>query len=317
VRRRCRVAALCTCLALASLSACKPSTIGSSAVVARTVTERVRVGAVSLETVQLGATDGSIRVVLHGGPGLDHNYLRPSLDALATSRARLVYVDLRGHGRSDAPPDAGGYTLSAASADLSMLATRLSPRAPIDVIAHDFGAAVALEFAAAHPDQVRRLVLIAPVRDGVQIRSIGVRTREVLGESGANALRALTTPQGTLRDPRQLSQLFRTLGSLWWASPPSAATLETITRSVRYRPSADEHFLVQLLNWDGRRVARDVRASTLVLSGAQDRTFLPSESREIADTVAHGRFVEIEGAGHLPFVEKPTEVAQAIESFLR
>ena len=61
----------------------------------------------------------------------------------------------------------------------------------------------------------------------------------------------------------------------------------------------------------------DVRAATLVLSGAQDRTFLPSESREIADTVAHGRFVEVQGAGHLPFVEKPSEVAQAIESFLR
>lgn len=277
----------------------------------------MRVGAVTLNTVQLGAADGIVRFVLHGGPGLDHNYLRPSLDALATNRARLVYVDLRGHGRSDAPPDSGGYTLAAAAGDLSVLTTRLSPRAPVDVIAHDFGASIALEFAASHPDQVRRLVLIAPVRDGVQLRALGARTREALGESGANALRALTTPQGTLRDPRQLSQLFRTLGPLWWASPPSAATLDTITRSVRYRAPADEHFLLQLLSWDVQRVARDVRASTLVVSGAQDRTFLPSESRAIADTVAHGRFVEIDGAGHLPFVEKPTEVARAIESFLR
>jgi pimeloyl-ACP methyl ester carboxylesterase len=236
---------------------------------------------------------------------------------LATPRARLVYVDLRGHGGSDAPPDASGYTLAAASGDLSLLATRLSPRAPIDVIAHDFGAAVALEFAAAHPDQVRKLVLIAPVRDGAQIRAISARTREALGESGLLALRALTTPQGTLRDPRQLPQLFRTLGPLWWASPPSATTIETITRSVRYRPSADEHFLLQLLSWDGLRVARNVRAPTLVLSGAQDRTFLQSESRELADTIAHSRWVEVQGAGHLPFVEKPSEVVQEIESFLR
>ena len=39
-------------------------------------------------------------LLLHGGPGLDHTYLRPWFDCLADA-FRLLYVDLRGHGRSE------------------------------------------------------------------------------------------------------------------------------------------------------------------------------------------------------------------------
>ncbi len=296
-------------------ASCRPSEGTAPRFHPRTV--RVRVSSIGMHTVQLGPTDARVRLVLHGGPGLDHNYLRPALDSLATPNARLVYVDLRGHGRSDAPPDSEGYTLSATAGDVATLASRLSERAPVDVIAHDFGAAIALELAATHPERVRKLVLISPIRDGQQLRAMGARAREVLGESGARELASLSTPQGTLRDPRQLSALFRALGPLWWASAPSQATLDQLTRDVRYRAQTDEHFLVQLLSWDGTRAARDVRAPTMVIAGAMDRTFTPAESRSIADTVAHGRFVQIERAGHLPFVEQRERCAAVIEEFLR
>ena len=42
-------------------------------------------------------------VVLHGGPGFDQGYLRPGLRALADD-AQLVFVDLRGQGRSAPRP---------------------------------------------------------------------------------------------------------------------------------------------------------------------------------------------------------------------
>ena len=44
---------------------------------------------------------GAPIVVIHGGPGLDHNYLQPGLDILS-SRNALVYYDQRGTGRSEA-----------------------------------------------------------------------------------------------------------------------------------------------------------------------------------------------------------------------
>src|SRR5690242_1316994 len=41
--------------------------------------------------------------VLHGGPGLDHTGFRPWLSPLA-DLVQLVYIDLRGQGRSDNAP---------------------------------------------------------------------------------------------------------------------------------------------------------------------------------------------------------------------
>src|SRR5262245_23291553 len=48
--------------------------------------------------------EGAPVVVLHGGPGADHEYLRPGFDALADAR-ELVYYDQRGGGRSPVARD--------------------------------------------------------------------------------------------------------------------------------------------------------------------------------------------------------------------
>ena len=175
---------------------------------------------------------------------------------------------------------------------------------------------LALTLSAAHPERVRKLVLVSPLRDGLQIRSMDARTRAALGPAGAARISALSTAQGTLRDPRALRDLFGALGRMWWARPPSPALLDALTRSVQYHGTADASFLAQLVLWDGRTVARTVRAPTLVIAGAADLSCLPTESRQIADSLAHGRFVEIAAAGHLPFVEQPTAFLNVVRTFI-
>lgn len=278
------------------------------------VTRDVRLSSVTLHTVELPGPGRTARWVLHGGPGLDHTYLRPWLDPLAAA-APLVYIDLRGHGRSSSPPEAEGYALPDAAADLVELA-RSRGEPSVDLVAHDFGAAVALTLAARHPEVVRRLVLVAPLRDGEQVRAVGRRSREVLGEAGWAEIRALSTPQGTLRDARSLPRLFRGLGRMWWHRPPSEATVQAMTRTMVYRAEADANFLAAAQRFDARALAPEVRAPTLVLSGDDDNTFRPEESRALAELLPHGRYVEVAAAGHLPFVEQPSSFVRAVNDFL-
>jgi pimeloyl-ACP methyl ester carboxylesterase len=42
-------------------------------------------------------------LLLHGGPGFDHSGFKPAFAEMATV-AQVVYLDLRGNGRSDAGP---------------------------------------------------------------------------------------------------------------------------------------------------------------------------------------------------------------------
>jgi len=274
-----------------------------------------RVQGVTLHTFEIGDPRARLLLVLHGGPGLDHTYMRPWLDALG-DHARLRYVDLRGHGRSSPPPDGDGYTLSAAAADLAALVQLLQGGQPADIVAHDFGAAVAMQLAARHPERVRRMVLIAPLRDANQVRSIGARTRSNLGDGAWRRIQALTTPQGTLRDPRQSGELFRRLGRMWWFRPPSDAVLARMARDLTYRPEADEHFQLETTTFDGRTLAQDIRAPTLVLSGREDLTFPAVDSRALADILPHGRYAEVPAAGHCPFIEQNTTAIGEIQRFL-
>jgi len=111
-----------------------------------------------------------------------------SFDRLLPDMAhdRSVYApDLPGIGESDPAPS---FSWSDAARAVSDLATDLRLRR-IDVLGVGFGAAVALEFAAARPDLVRRLVLAAvPAMD----RKPGAAAQETLVLEGSGELLGAT-----------------------------------------------------------------------------------------------------------------------------
>jgi pimeloyl-ACP methyl ester carboxylesterase len=102
------------------------------------------------------AGDGGTPVLLVHGMRCDHRHMAPLFDHLRETR-RVVSVDLRGHGASDAPAD--GYTNEVMAGDLLWLCEQLGIRRPI-AIGHSFGGSLALHIAAAHPDALRGLVLL-------------------------------------------------------------------------------------------------------------------------------------------------------------
>src|SRR6202030_3823243 len=74
---------------------------------------------------------------------------------------QVIVPDLRGLGLSSKPP--GGFDKKTQANDVAGVLAVLGVD-QIDLVAHDIGNMVAFQFAAQHPDRVRRLVLIdAPV----------------------------------------------------------------------------------------------------------------------------------------------------------
>ena len=56
-------------------------------------------------------------------------------------------------------------------------------------------------------------------------------------------------------------------------------------------------------------------AATLVLSGSRDIVTLPTASRTIVDAAPHARLVEVEGCGHMGFMEAHGRYNAEIEAF--
>jgi lipase len=71
----------------------------------------------------------------------------------------MAAPDLLGHGRSTW---AAPWTIDANAAALATLLNRVATAGPVVVVAHSFGAAIALNLAAARPDLVAALVLLDP-----------------------------------------------------------------------------------------------------------------------------------------------------------
>jgi pimeloyl-ACP methyl ester carboxylesterase len=77
---------------------------------------------------------------------------------VAAAGADVLLYDLRGHGRSQRPPE--GYTVTDSVADLAALLDGLDVPGPVHLVGNSYGGTVALAFAVAHPDRVASLVLI-------------------------------------------------------------------------------------------------------------------------------------------------------------
>lgn len=67
---------------------------------------------------------------------------------------------------------------------------------------------------------------------------------------------------------------------------------------------------------DSRPALAAIHCPTVVAVGDDDALIPPENSEEIAAGIADARLVRIPGAGHLPTLERPTEVTRALASWL-
>jgi pimeloyl-ACP methyl ester carboxylesterase len=96
-------------------------------------------------------------MLLHGGPGFDHSSFRPYFDRFADTH-QVVYVDQRGHGRSDQRDDPSGWDLDTWADDVVRLSDALEIERPV-VLGTSFGGFVAIRYAARHPGHASKLIL--------------------------------------------------------------------------------------------------------------------------------------------------------------
>jgi pimeloyl-ACP methyl ester carboxylesterase len=124
------------------------------------VGEAVNVRGVVTNVLDVGA--GPPVVLLHGsGPGVSaYANWRLTMPALAGSR-RVIAFDQPGFGFTERPEGAE-YTVERWTAHVLGVLEALGLDR-VDLVGNSFGGAIALRFAAAHPDRVQRLVLMGSV----------------------------------------------------------------------------------------------------------------------------------------------------------
>ncbi len=137
------------------------------------VERRLDVAGLTMNLAESGSGDPVL--LLHGFPDTWHLW-RHQIPALAAAGRRVLAPDLRGYGETDKPAEVGAYGMPTLVADVAGLLDALDIDR-VDLVGHDWGAALAWSVTAAMPERVRRLVAIS-VGHGLASADAGLPQRQ-------------------------------------------------------------------------------------------------------------------------------------------
>jgi proline iminopeptidase len=251
---------------------------------------------------------------MHGGPGADHWSLLPF--RRCSDQFTLVFYDHRCNGRSTGAP-VSSMTWENLTADADALRQRLGFERWA-VLGHSFGGNVALEYALRYPDSLSHLVLLDTGGDSRWTRE---NAPEILAHRGyrprtVNLVRRFFT--GQIAPNEMLPALMR-FGSAYYHHP-------SLLRQAR-RTWAERHAKIrpQPLIFAGRQLfdgwtvmdrLSEITVPTLVMAGRDDFLYPPEHQVALAAGLANAQLKIIERAGHNAHDERPTEVIDAVRTFI-
>jgi proline iminopeptidase len=249
-----------------------------------------------------------VLVLLHGGPGFDHSSFRPYFDRFGDTH-QVVYVDQRGHGRSDGRDDPSGWNLDTWADDVVRLCDALGIDRPV-VMGTSFGGFVAIRYAARHPGHPSKLILSSTLaRPHVEL--VESRFRALGGSQAAAAYRRV---YGAGDQSVEAWLDFAT-----HCLPVYNHTPSTLGPS-RTRDNFDvlQHFHQPFAAMDLRGDVRAIEMPTLVIAGRDDPMTPPECSTEIVDLLRDGlgRLELVDDAGHGTFRDQPTTTERILRAFL-
>jgi proline iminopeptidase len=253
-------------------------------------------------------------VLMHGGPGSDHNTMLP-LRPLA-DRYTLVFYDHRCNGRSErAAVSSMIWENLTADADALRQALGFDRWA---VLGHSFGGMVALEYALRYPQNLSHLLLVDTCGD---TRWVQQKAPEVLAQRGFGPDKVETARRffnGEIA-PNEMMPAMLKLAKAYYYDLNALQLVRDLFLGLRIksRPEALIFGYSQLLKgWTVMDRLGEIKVPTLVMAGRDDFQFPPEHQAELAAGIANARLEIIERAGHNAPTERPAEVIAAVRHFM-
>lgn len=251
----------------------------------------------------LGPGTGRLVVLIHGGGTTGIEVWQHNIPWLLSRGYRVLAYDLYGRGYSERPDVI--YDITLFRRQLQQLMDTLQLKGPLDIVAMSMGASIALDYAAQHPQNVHRIVLLDPAASGDM------------------------TPSKMLEVP-VLSPLLLTM--YWYPRSVENQRREFVNqplfnsyaKRLAYFMNFKGHKQITLSSWQHimhnsvLHLLKDIPPGRIMLIyGKQDvyfpAEFLPRYTKFYPSMVAHA----IDSAGHMPHYEKPDAVNPLLTGFLQ
>lgn len=246
------------------------------------------------------ACSGAPLVLVHGHP-FDRSMWRPQLEHLDGTGRWVIAPDLRGYGETTVVP--GKTTLTRFATDLADLLDRLGV-GDIVLGGLSMGGQIVMEFHRLFPDRLRGLILADTSPEPET--AAGKRWRHELADRlvregmagyATEILPKMVAPANIAAFPAVAEHV---LGIMRRTAPEGAA--------AALRGRAERPDYVPML----ARIA----VPTLVVVGSQDEFTPVGVGEFLREHIPGATLAVIDGAGHLPNLERPAPFNRAVDTFL-
>jgi proline iminopeptidase len=244
-------------------------------------------------------------LLVHGGPGsFDHTYFKPDFGTLAED-AQVVYLDLRGHGRSSWR-GTDTWTLETCADDLREFCDAVGIERPV-VLGHSMGAPIVLLYGARHPGHAAGLIVQSGFARWDATRLVEA-FRNVAGDAVAELARRSYTGKDV--SDAEWAHVYAAFGP--HLPDPRLRSLVPVNHELNQR-GMELIRACDVLDQLGR-----VTSPTLVAVGELDPVTPVGAAEEVvtALTAAAVRLEVVTGAGHFTWLDAPEPVFSAYRRFL-
>lgn len=252
--------------------------------------------------------------------------LHPSDPAGAQRTYRQIWMDFRGHGRSQQPRSGQRLTINLIANDTrEFCAARGIGHAVF--LGQSMGGAIALQLAHDDPKLVAALVLLAsPGRDPSQHLPLQPLSRwlwQALIKVNRSAPLALRLGYFLLKPQLQLTPLALTLREFirWNGFNPLLSRTEDIdeyiTKIFEVSPTQFYDLAEDLTVFDVARLGAKIQCPALVIAGAGDQIVPLREARRLARHLPFSELFVVKHGSHCPHFDDPGLVCRRIEQFLK
>jgi pimeloyl-ACP methyl ester carboxylesterase len=278
-----------------------------------------------------GPDDAPVTIIFSHGYTLSQDIWHYQRQALAGT-ARLVFWDLRGHGRSGRNADHGvveQVTVERLGADLGLVLAATAPGdGPVVLVGHSMGGMAIMALAARQPElfgtKVIGTVLISTAASGIDPAArLPAPLRPVVRHAAPTLLRGASQrgPAALIERGRQAAGdiAFLSARFIAFGDPDVSPTVvDFLERTIRATPVAVvTEFYLALLAHD-QRAALGVlgRVPAVVLTGDRDRLVSARLAGEVAAGIPGADLILVPGGGHLLILERPQVVNEAITTLV-
>jgi proline iminopeptidase len=264
-----------------------------------------------------GSSGATPLIVIHGGPGTPHNYLKPHA-ALGVERP-VIFYDQLGCGKSEQPDNPALWRLPRFVEELAALVAALKLER-FHLLGHSWGSIVAVQYLWSRRDGVASLILSSPVLSFPRYAAHGGRLRASISPEAQAVLDRAEAEDNFESREAQLATMEYYSRYFCRLDPWPECLLETLTgfgRQVYQTMQGPTEFVVtgNLRAYDCTARLGSISVPTLVTCGRHD---LSDPKAALADqrAIPGSEIAIFEQSSHMPHLEETESYLKTVRGFL-